>query len=157
MDLDFQIFKKEDYAEYYSWFKDADLNEQLGPMKANDDEWLIHVLNEKNGCTHSIFQNKQLVSVIGIAFPDNDNPAYGITSIAVKPSLRSRGIGKKILKDVMRLYPLRKGQYWIVHVDSNNQKAKRFFEKNGWICVQTPPENDNMFLLEYPQLHINKN
>lgn len=38
--LDFKAFKKEDYPEYYSWFKDPDLNNRLGPMKEEGEAWL---------------------------------------------------------------------------------------------------------------------
>jgi len=156
IELDFKIFKKEDFPAYLSWFQDPDLNKQLGPMK-EDDEWLTYTLNEQNGlteydgCTYSIFQNKKLVSVIGIAYPDREAPTYVISSIAVKPFLRSRGIGKKILKKLMKLHPLKKGQYWVAYVDEKNLKAKLFFEKNGWKCVTKSPENNGMFLYEYKQ------
>ena len=122
--LDFQIFKKEDYPEYYSWFHDSDLNKQLGPLKKENEEWLQYVLDEQAGLTeyrgrtYSVFLKKKLVSVIGIIFPDEENLAYVITSIAVKPQLRNKGIGRKVLKDIIQLHPLKGKQYWIAHVDS---------------------------------------
>ena len=63
--LEVQIFRKQDFPEYLSWFKDPDLNKRLGPMEA-EDEWLQYVLNDQGGSTYSIFQNKNLVSVIGV-------------------------------------------------------------------------------------------
>ena len=154
IELEFKIIQKKDFPEYLSWFQDPDLNKQLGPLK-EDDEWFTYVLNEQNrlteydGCTYSIFQNKKLVSVIGIAYPDGEDPTYTITSIAVKPILRSRGIGRRILKKLMTLHPLKKGQYWKAHVDEKNPKAKLFFENNGWSYLIKPPENNGMYLFEY--------
>jgi len=97
----------------------------------DEDEWLSLILNEQkglnefDGCTYSVFQNEELVSVIGIAYPDKKDPCFGITNIAVKPILRSTGIGKRIFKKIMKLHPLKKGQYWIAPVDKSNLKAKK--------------------------------
>ena len=59
------------------------------------------------------------------------------------------GIGKRILKKIMKLHPPKKGQYWISYVDKKNPKAKIFFENNGWICVSKIPEHNGMYLYEY--------
>ena len=155
MELDFHLFKQEDYPAYYSWFQDPDLHKQLGPMQEEEDEWLTYVLNEQagltefGGSTYSVFSNQELVAVMGIANPSAENPTYGITSIAVNPLLRSRGIGSRILKRIMEIIPLENGQYWIARVAEHNPKAKSFFEKNGWRCVSIPAENNDMFLFEY--------
>ena len=150
-DLDFQLFKREDYQAYYSWFQDPDLNRQLGPMEKENDEWLEYIFKEgaDEGCTYSVFSGKKLVSVVGITYPDEENQAYCITSIAVKPSLRNGGLGKSILRGIMYLHSLKKGQYWKAYVDIENPRAKQFFENNGWECTSLPPANNNMFLLEY--------
>lgn len=153
-ELEFRKIQKEDFPEYLGWFKDADLNKQLGPLE-EDDEWFTYVLNEQKGltdlagCTYSVFQNKKLVSVIGIAYPDKEEPTYTITSIAVKPFLRSRGIGKMILEKVMELHPPKEGEYWRAFVSQKNPKAVVFFENNGWRCVSKSPENNDMYSFEY--------
>jgi len=152
--LIFKLFKKEHFPEYLSWFQDAELNKHLGPLKEND-EWLNYVireqegLTENKGCTYSVFQNTDLVSVIGIAFPDKEHPTYCITNIAVKPSLRATGIGSRILQNVRNLHLLKKGEYWSAHVDEKNPKAKLFFENNGWDCVTQPPQNNGMYLFVF--------
>ncbi len=154
IELETKIIQKADFPEYLSWFKDSDINKQLGPLK-KDDEWFTYVLNEQKGlteyagCTYSVFQNKKLVSVFGIAFPDKEEPTYTITSIAVKPFLRSKGIGKRILKKVMELHPLKKGEYWQAFVSVTNPKAELFFENNGWRCVSKSPEKNDMYIYEY--------
>jgi len=153
-ELDFKLFVMEDFSEYLSWYEDHDVNKQLGPVK-EDDEWLTYLLDQHNGltefdgCTYSVFQNKELVAVIGIEFPDKVHPTYGLSSIAIKPSLRRMGIGKRVLDKLLKLHPLKEGEYWIASVGDENPKAKLFFEYNGWKCVAEPPENNNMFLFEY--------
>lgn len=147
LELDFILFEKADFPEYLSWYKDPDLNKQLGPMEEND-EWLSTLDNEE-GCTYSVFQHKKLVAVIGIVFPDTDYPHYCITNIAIKPTLRSKGIGKKVVEKIMQLHQPKKGQSWIAHVDEKNPRAKLFFENNGWKCTTLPAKNNGMFMFEY--------
>lgn len=153
--LDLQVFKKEDYPEYYRWFQDADLNSQLGPMKEKGEEWLTHVLAERAGltkqagCTYSLFSQTEMVAVVGILYPGEENRVYCITSIAVKPLLRGNGIGKKALKELMERHPHKEGQHWIAYVDMGNPKAKLFFERNGWKSTSELPDNSDMFLMEF--------
>lgn len=114
-----------------------------------NDEWLDSVLNSQGECTYSIFQDDKLVAVIGIVYPDQENSAYGITHISVNPSLRSKGIGKEVLKKTLKLHPLKEGQSWIAYVAEKNPKAKLFFEKNGWKCESELLERNNMYLFTY--------
>lgn len=146
--LDFNIFKKEDFPEYLTWFQDPDLHKRLGPME-DDDEWLTEILQDDDGCTYSVFMNEKLVAVIGLVFPNKEFPIYCISSIAVKPMLRSKGIGKKVLQGIIELHPLEKGQYWKAFVDEKNPKATSFFERNGWKFVGRLPENNEMLVGEY--------
>ena len=77
---------------------------------------------------------------------------YCITNIAVKPSLRSTRIGTEVLKSIMKLFTLNKGQYWIAHVDEQNTGAKSFFERNGWKYAKRLSGNEDMILFEYRNL-----
>lgn len=152
--LDFKLFKKDDFAEYLSWFQDPSLNAFLGPMEEND-EWLTHILKELNeetedrGCTYSVFSNANLVAVVGVAFPTSKFPCYLLTSIAVKPDLRKRGFGKLVLNTIIDLLPTKEGQNWQAQVDEKNIIAKSFFENSGWKTVIEPSDKDGMYLLEY--------
>lgn len=146
--LDIKVFSKEDFPEYLRWFDDAELNLRLGPMK-EDDEWLSSVLNDETGPTYSLFLDKELVSVIGIAYPDIQHPMYCITNIAVKPSLRGKGIGKEVLRKTMEFHQLEKDQYWIAYVEEDNTNAKLFFDRNGWKGVSNKHEESGMTLYEY--------
>jgi hypothetical protein len=74
MELEFQRFESEHYAEYASWFVDAVLNRYLGPM---DDEWLEATLSgpESAGVTWAVFRGKEMVAVIETVFdPENHFP-----------------------------------------------------------------------------------
>ena len=152
-ELEFRPFQKEDFPEYLNWFKDENLNQQLGPME-EDDEWLRHVLEEQQGltihkgCTYSVFQNNTLLSVIGIICPDENFNSYVITSFAVKPDSRSKGIGTKAINQLLKLHPLQDGESWKAYLNQSNPRARSFFEKNGWKCIYRPMDSDDMYLYE---------
>lgn len=146
--LSLQKFQKSHFPTYLSWFADPDLKQQLGPME-EEDEWLEDALTAQDGCTYSVFQNNELVAVLGIVYPVLEHPYYFITNIAVNPGLRSQGIGQKALKELMKLHPLKAGESWRAGVDEKNPRAKAFFEQNGWKCISEPPQNNDMYVFEY--------
>ncbi len=151
MEFVFSTFKREDFPEYLSWYADAELNLHLGPMK-EDDEWLHAVMNETDGCHYSIFDGKDLLAVVGVIFPDVEHSAYFITDFAIKPIHRGKGIGSIVLDELIRLHPLKVGQKWKAVIDVKNSKAKRFFEKNGWISSEMPDEH-GMFMLKLTRVN----
>ena len=117
MPLHFAKFRREDFLEYKSWYEDADLNTHLGPM---DEEWLEYVMKETDGCQYSVFGDKELIAVVGIKFPNAQHPAYYITDFAMKPSLRSQGIGSELLTELTKRHPLIPGQTWKAFVHIQN-------------------------------------
>ena len=139
MTLSFAKFKATDFPEYRSWYDDPELNKHLGPPV--DQEWLDYVIAETDGCQYSVFDDGELVAVVGIKFPDAVHPAYTVTDIAVKPQLRERGIGSQVIADLIELHKLKPGQLWAAFVSVNNPRARSFLEKRGWVCkCETPNE-----------------
>lgn len=141
----FSAFKAEDFDEYKSWYADALLNKELGPM---DDDWLKHVLHAKDGCEYSVFRGTELVAVIGIKYPVETYPDFYLTDFAIKPDLRYQGIGSQILSELMTLHPCKPGQVWKGFINARNTKAIVFFRKNGWNVADTP-DKDGMLLMQY--------
>ena len=146
MRLRFEIFKTDHFTEYRSWYEDSDLNKTLGPL---DQEWLDCVLKQENGCQYSVFDESELVAVVGIDFPDSKHPIYFISDIAVKPSLRERGIGSQTIDDLIEMHKLKPGQSWVASVDEKNPRAKSFFEKKGWVAKSETPNQHGMLELRF--------
>ncbi len=141
-------FKKEDFPEYKSWYTDAELMKRLGPM---DNEWLEYILNEIDGCQYSAFLEYELIGVVGVKFPTEQNLSYYITDFAIKPNRREEGIGSQVLCELLKEHSLKLGQTWKTFVDDSNTNAKAFFQKNGWKCASKEPDEHGMLLLEYSQ------
>ncbi len=127
--LGFSNFGKEHFEDYKSWFEDAHLNQALGGI---DEEWLSHVLYDKEGVELAVMQDDSLVAVVGVVLPKTNHNFYTITNMAVKPGMTRRGLGSLILARLLNLYVLKPGEYWGAYVEYSNIKAQRFFEKNNW-------------------------
>ena len=84
-------FQKDDFPTYQSWFQDQWLNAALGPI---DEEWLAHILQEDSGAQYTLEdKNGKILSVIGVVWGNEANPANVISDLAVRPDLRRQGIG----------------------------------------------------------------
>ncbi len=144
-ELTIRKFKKEDYSIYKKWFSNAHLNATLGGI---DQEWLDYILSEKDGEELAVIQNNQLVSVLGIVFPNKQHPTYIITNIAVDPKLKHNGLGTRVIELLMKHYKLGDNEYWACFVEKSNTEAQHFFEKNNW--KQIAQKNDEaMIWYEY--------
>lgn len=95
MSLEFSTFAAEHFEPYVQWFEDESLNKQLGP--APNQEWLEHVLHDATGKQYSVFRAEELVAVVGVVFATKENPVNVISDLAIKPILRSTGLGRQVL------------------------------------------------------------
>ncbi len=136
-------FKEEHFEEYNSWFTDGELNQALGGV---DDEWLNHILQNKEGIDYAVFQNDKMVGVLGILFPTAENPFYVLTNIAVRPELKKKGLGSIMLHELIQ-YEKKKARYWLCYVAVENRAAQHFFEKNNWTKDDEPEDGMYAFKL----------
>ncbi len=138
MDFKFARFRRENFLEYKSWYNDADLNKWLGPM---DDDWIDYVLSESDGIEYAVYKSEEMIAVIGFKFPTSEYPAYFITDFAIKPSMRSKGIGSMILQELVELH---QDMPWYAFIDAANTRVISFFEKNNWKRSSTEPDEHGM-------------
>ena len=126
-----RTFQRRDFEEYHSWFTDSLLQETLGPL---DDEWLNCVLAEDPPSQFSFFVDDQFVAVAGISFPDQDNPYFVITDVAVQPGKRRLGFGAKAIQILQNIFidPEFCQCPWLAYVELNNLGAQEFFTSLGW-------------------------
>lgn len=122
-------FEQHHFKEYQSWFTEPTLAQFLGPL---DEEWLTAVLSEKDGAQYAFVADGLLIGVVGLKFPVPDHPYYVLTDIAVNPKQYQQGWGSKILRGLLRRYPLDGQQYWLCFIDVTNTAALAFVKKHGW-------------------------
>ncbi len=107
-----------------------------------DDEWLNHVLRETMGKEFSFFMGEELIAVVGILFPTQNEQAFYITDFAVKPNQQGKGVGSAVLTYLLSLHKVETVKIWKVYVNKRNKLAQKFFEKNKWDHIDTPPEKE---------------
>lgn len=144
MEFIFREFVKDYFDEYESWFENEELKTALEGI---DEEWLHYILNDDKGEELAVFKAEQLVAVIGVQYPDKLVPCYGISNIAIKPNLKNKGLGSKILSALLKRKYLKPNEYWVCFVDVKNKNGQRFFEKNNWKKISV--EEHDMIRYEF--------
>lgn len=144
--LIFKAFKEEDFKQYKSWFDHDRMRKSLENI---DEEWLDYILTDRSGIEYSIFSGNELISVLGLSLPCNQEPYYAITNIAINPKYFREGIGSKVLKQLYLVHPLKQSESWLAFVDQENLSAQSFFEKNGWRFIRLEEENLKRYEYSY--------
>ena len=132
MTLELRHFTEKEFAEYESWFQNAQIKKALGYI---DQEWLNHILSDDKSDEWAVFSEELMVCVIGVALPAEDHPYYTVTNIAVKPELQRSGIAHAALTKILDHYNLASEiSAWRSHVEIWNEAAINFFKNIGWQC-----------------------
>ncbi|MEL6926168.1 MAG: GNAT family N-acetyltransferase, partial [Bacteroidota bacterium] len=97
-----------------------------------DDEWLRAVLNEASVQQYSVFHESELIAVLGIVRANEQYSYSVITDVAIKPSMRKRGLGKAVLRQLLQLESKERPARWRAYVNKRNVPALRCFESLGW-------------------------
>jgi ribosomal protein S18 acetylase RimI-like enzyme len=121
-------FKANDFPIYRSWFSDEELNAALGPM---DQEWLSHILEDKQGGQFVLEAEGQIRAVVGVIWPRTKSERAVITDIAADPNQRRKGFGRTALALLLQSSQGKSFQ-WMAYVDVSNTKAQAFFTCLGW-------------------------
>jgi N-acetylglutamate synthase-like GNAT family acetyltransferase len=144
MQLQFQLFNTTHLPEYKKWFKDPEIKRYLGDV---DEEWLKYVETKANQLEFAVFHDDRMVGEIGIVLPIEEEAYNVITNLAVNPLYRSRGIGKMILSQALKLDIADLSIHWVAFVEPLNWKARKLFSQSGW--DKTPAEEaDDMIRFE---------
>lgn len=140
MDFDIRPFAAEHFAEYASWFADAELNRHLGPM---DEAWLQLVLSggEVPGDeTWAVLRNGELVAVVEALVDADNRSTYTIGAVATKPALRRQGIGAMSLQRVLGLHESRGIVQHTARVSISNTAGQSCAARAGFVPVNSTPD-----------------
>lgn len=138
-------FMETDFLDYESWFVDAELNRQLGPI---DCEWLAYILADSEGAEYSFLLNQELIAVAGVHFPTAEHNYCYITDIAVHPKLRRQEIGKRIIKQLQAQPSLQLVKNWKAGAAINNIAAAKLLESLGWEKSFQAHDSDDLIIYE---------
>ena len=144
--IDCRKFKIDDFPIYQSWFRDPELNQQLGPM---DETWLKHIISDKTGAQYSFFSSDTLIAVAGVVFPNTHSTYYYLTDIAVKPTRRSQGIGTQVLGQLLSRPDLKQTREWRAAVSPENIAGIRLLRGSGWRRVISGDQQGALIMFEW--------
>ncbi len=119
---------RSDWRWISDWFRDAELDRRLGPV---DEEWLEHVLSDRDGVQLVLEDDERPVALVGCVW-DRSGVEHGITDLAVNPQLRHSGIGREAVTSTLAWAQHPAAKRWIVFVDADNAAAFSFFSAIGW-------------------------
>ncbi|WP_234789994.1 GNAT family N-acetyltransferase [Mycolicibacterium fortuitum] len=120
---------RSDWRWISDWFRDAELDRQLGPI---DDEWLEHVLSDHGGVELVVEDDHgQPAALVGCVW-DRSGDEHAITDLAVNPRLRRSGIGREAVTATLAWAEHPAAKCWIAFVDVDNSAAFSFFSAIGW-------------------------
>lgn len=134
--MEFRRFQRDHFPVYRSWFADPWLNAALGPM---DEAWLEHILKEDSGAQYAIFEQGQMVAVLGVVWANEQQQYHTITDLAIQPSQRRKGLGGKILHQIVGQLKVPESKGWITYVAAKNPKAIDFMKKSAWLHLESAP------------------
>ena len=109
------------------------LNKESLPLYYSNLEYLIMFLSSSYMITVTEINKKVIAYMIGRYESDAN---FHILSIAVDSNYRSQGIGKKLLDDLV-IKIINKYNSITLYVHTENVKAINFYERNGFIIVET--------------------
>lgn len=112
------------------WYQDDWLNREFGPMH---EAWLEYVLSDSAGMELVAVQNGKPVGMIGVLWSTKNIPYHVITDMAVNPSLRRQGLGRRIFGKHNWLAKPPEISKWVTFVTADNEPAVGLQTSMKWI------------------------
>lgn len=127
--MQLRVIARDDWPWIQRWFEDERLNAELGPL---DEDWLEHVLHAEDGVQLVGLEGAAPVALIGCAWAPKADRLHAITDIAVSPTLRETGVGRRALAAAVAWEGHPPAQGWMAFVVRENAAAFAFFTALAW-------------------------
>jgi len=145
--MQFRKFTQKDFPVYQTWFEKESINRFLGPNP--DEAWLQHILKEEEGIQYAVYEEAQLLAVVGLIFPTSKHPYFVVTDIVIDPKKQTRGKGRSVMYQLLKKHPVDENIHYKTYVDNENIAAQSFFKKLGWQLENIEADEDGMLCFEY--------
>lgn len=121
---------EEDWKWLAGWAADPVVDHELGPL---DRAWLEHVLAEDTGVELVITDCcGRPLALVGCVW-DPSGRSHVISDIAVDPSRRRAGLGRRAIDAALAWNGHPYAAEWTAYVSPENTAALRFFSEIGWL------------------------
>ncbi|WP_246005786.1 GNAT family N-acetyltransferase [Brevibacillus gelatini] len=135
--------QEEHLAILKTWFQDAEVQKRMEGMEPLE-EWYGFVKENDSYFVWIAFMGEQPV---GVAMVEIEEGMEGSIGLIVNPSLRHRGYGKTLLREVLEHEELSGVKRWIAGIEEDNVACLRCFEAVGFEKEAPEPDEDGFFLL----------
>lgn len=138
----FHLFSQIKKAELHFDLYPEDISSQIFQMQFNAWEQMVHT--NYPGCGDFLITCDS--EKAGRLQVDRDSEEFRIINISLLPSFRNRGVGTKIIRDILA-EARQKGKPVYLEVDKNNPAVKLYLRLGFKVCQ----ENELKFSMKYQQ------
>ncbi len=128
---------------YASWFDDAELKRRI---EAPTPRWFEYVTTTPGSYAWLVYDGEH---AIGSVQMDTDAERKGWFGLVVKPTLRRRGYGTRILQAFLRRPEVTALRQLEAEVELDNLAALRCCQRVGFVQTDAGPDDDGFLHLTY--------
>lgn len=142
--LSFSLANEIDLQELQRWHEDPELSKWYGGPERIRETWQLTRKDPRR--TLWIARNAS-GSVGYVDFEEHPEERLAWIGIAMAPSLRGQGLGKRIVQEFLRLPMARRYPEIWAGIEHDNSASKRCFEGAGFTTTMTEPDAEG--ILDY--------
>lgn len=128
-DLRFEEFTFKDMPELQSWFAQPNAENKFINDYADVETWLELIESSDKRFGYMIYQDLQPIAFLDLELYDDHSASI---AFGVKPELRGKGLGKKIIQEVMNLPSLKTITQIHAGVEPDNIASQKVLLSNGF-------------------------
>ena len=143
MGFDYKLIDKDGFEEYRSWFSDKDLRNWVQPPT---DIWYEYVRSTPRVRDWLIYHDKAPVAHIQF---ERIGDGIGSVSLVVKPELRYRGFGRRVLQSFLLREEIQDLKSIDVEIEPDNEPAQHCVLAAGFTQRGEEPDEDGFLRFVY--------
>ncbi len=142
MEVTFEPFTEQDFADYQKWFSDPQMQAELGPV---DDNYEVFVgdQDESKCINWAIREKDKLVCLLQVV-RDGSTTEAGL-NISVSPDRRRDGIAEAVMRSAISHTKLAQVRRFVGLVSEKNPASRKLLEKVGFVKTFPKPDANGYF------------
>ncbi len=143
-ELSFHLLDQAGLTLFAAWFTDPELSRRVSTPT---EQWFHYVTADAGNFAWLVYVDQQPVGFIQLdTYPDQT----GSIGLAVNPSLRSRGYGKRILSAFLLHESAQRLGKIEACIEADNAASLRCFQASGFTALNLEPNGDGLVTYVYP-------